>query len=204
MQCPVPGEESGGLFAEVPVSILQPRTEPSVSLTSENIVALCDVDANAVEKAAEKYPAAKKFTDFRKLFDKPNFFDAVVVSTCEHTHAIATMLALKHGKHVYCEKPLTHNILEARLIRETAQKAKVTTQMGIQIHASENYHQVVELIQSGTIGPVSEAHVWVSRAWGWQTEAEAKQHKDIVWVMERPSSSEPIPAGLDWDLWLGP
>ena len=87
---------------------------------SENIVALCDVDANAVAKAAGAYPQAQKFTDFRKLFDKPDEFDAVVVSTCEHTHAFATLPALQLGKHVYCEKPLTHNIWEARIIREAA------------------------------------------------------------------------------------
>jgi len=126
------------------------------------------------------------------------------VSTCEHTHAFATMLALQHGKHVYCEKPLTHNIWEARRIREAAAKAKVTTQMGIQIHATENYRKVVELVQSGAIGPIREAHVWVSRAWGWQSEEDAKRHRDIVSVTERPKETHPIPAELDWELWLGP
>ena len=85
---------------------------------------LCDVDATAVDKLAIQYPDAKKYADFRKLFDRPNDFDAVVVSTCEHTHAFATMLALRAGKHVYCEKPLTYNISEARLIRETAVEAE--------------------------------------------------------------------------------
>src|ERR1043165_5071827 len=174
------------------------------SVSSQNIVALCDVNANNLNAAASKHPSAKKFADFRKVFDHTRDFDAVVVSTCEHTHAFATMLALKSGKHVYCEKPLTHNIWEARKIREAAAKAKVATQMGIQIHANENYHRVVELIQSGAIGPVTEAHVWVSRAWGRQSEADAKKHGDIVWVTERPTESQPIPAGLDWDLWLGP
>jgi predicted dehydrogenase len=174
------------------------------SVASENIVALCDVNAKNLDKAAAKHPKAWKCADFRKVFDRAQDFDAVVVSTCEHTHAFATMLALKHGKHVYCEKPLTHNIWEARRIREAATKAKVATQMGIQIHATENYRQVVELIQSGAIGPVHEAHVWVSRAWGWQSEADAKRHQDIVWVIERPSESQPVPEGLDWDLWLGP
>lgn len=173
-------------------------------MASENIVALCDVNDKNLEQAAKKFPAARKYTDFRKVFDHPGDFDAVVVSTCEHTHAFATMLALKHGKHVYCEKPLTHNICEARKIREAAAKAKVSTQMGIQIHATENYRQVVELVQSGIIGPVHEAHVWVSRAWGWQSEADAKRHGDIVWVTERPTKTEAVPEGLDWDLWLGP
>src|SRR6185503_3909531 len=153
---------------------------------SENVVALCDVDYRAVESAAAKFPSATRFTDFRKVFDRPEAFDAVVVSTCEHTHAFATMLALKHGKHVYCEKPLTHGIWEARQIRLAAAKAKVATQMGIQMHATENMRQVVELIHAGAVGPVREAHVWVSRAWGLQSAEAAKRNKDIVYVTERP------------------
>jgi predicted dehydrogenase len=174
------------------------------SVASENIVALCDVNGKNLAAAAAKYPDAMKFTDFRKVFDRAKAFDAVVVSTCEHTHAFATMLALRHGKHVYCEKPLTHNIWEARRIREMAANTKVATQMGIQIHANENYRRVVELVQSGAIGPITEAHVWVSRAWGWQSEADAKRHGDIVWVTERPTETQTVPEGLDWDLWLGP
>ena len=174
------------------------------SVATENIVALCDVNGKNLDQAAAKFPAARKYADFRKVFDRATDFDAVVVSTCEHTHAFATMLALQHKKHVYCEKPLTHNIWEARKIREAAAKAKVATQMGIQIHATENYRQVVELVQSGIIGPVREVHVWVSRAWGWQSEADAKRHRDIVWVVDRPKESQPVPEGLDWDLWLGP
>lgn len=174
------------------------------SVSSENIVALCDVNENNLNAARSKHPNAKTFKDFRKLFKAEREFDAVVVSTCEHTHAFATMLALHHRKHVYCEKPLTHNIWEARKIREAAAKARVATQMGIQIHALENYRQVVELVQAGTIGPVREAHVWVGRAWGWQSEEAAKRHKDILWTVERPEGSEPVPPGLDWDLWLGP
>src|SRR5439155_16286245 len=135
-----------------------------------------------LDAAAAKHPSARKFTDFRKVFDHAEDFDAVVVSTCEHTHAFATMLALQHGKHVYCEKPLTHGIWEARRIREAAAKAKVATQMGVQIHANENYHRVVELVQGGVIGPVHEAHVWVGRAWGRQSEEAAKRNKDIVFV----------------------
>src|SRR3954471_24820588 len=174
------------------------------SVSSQNIVALCDVNTNNLNSAAARHPKAKKFADFRKVFDQAKEFDAVVVSTCEHTHAFATMLALKSGKHVYCEKPLTHNIWEARQIREAAAKAKVATQMGIQIHATDNYRRVVELVQSGLIGPIKEAHVWVGRSWGLQSEEAAKRYKDIVWVTERPTEAQPIPAGLDWDLWLGP
>jgi predicted dehydrogenase len=173
------------------------------SVSSENIVALCDVNSKNLDAAANKHPGAKKFSDFRKVFEHARDFDAVVVSTCEHTHAFATMLALQNHKHVYCEKPLTHNIWEARRIREAAAKVKVATQMGIQIHATENYRRVVELVQCGAIGPVREAHVWVSRAWGLQSEEDAKRHQDF-WIPERPEVSEPVPAELDWNLWLGP
>ena len=173
-------------------------------VASENIVALCDVSKAAVAKAAEKYRNARQFSDFRKVFDHAKEFDAVVVSTCEHTHAFATLAALQHGKHVYCEKPLTHNIWEARIIREMAAKTKVATQMGTQIHAMDNYRRVVELIQTGAIGKVTEAHVWVSRAWGLQSADEAKINRDIVHVEERPKDAVVEPGDLDWDLWLGP
>jgi predicted dehydrogenase len=173
-------------------------------VASENIVALCDVNVPSMDKAVVKYPQAKKVVDFRRLFDNPGFFDAVVVSTCEHTHVFATMLALKAGKHVYCEKPLTHNIWEARLVRETASKLKLATQMGNQGHASDNHRRVKELIQAGVIGPVREVHVWVNRAWGLQSEEAAKRNKDIVFVTERSKETEPVPEGLHWDLWLGP
>jgi predicted dehydrogenase len=172
----------------------------------ENVVALCDVSEPNLGQAAVLAPKAKTFRDFRKLYDelKDADFDAVVVSTTEHTHAFATLPALRRKKHVYCEKPLTHSLREARLITEAARQAGVATQMGTQIHASGNYRRVVELVQAGAVGPVSEAHVWVSRAWGRQSEEEAKQHKDIVWTAERPKEVMPPPAGLDWDLWLGP
>src|SRR5215217_3638062 len=143
---------------------------------TEYITALCDVNGQNLDAAARKHKDAVTFTDFRKLFDNDKRFDAVIVSTCEHTHVYPTLAALKLGKHVYCEKPLTHNIYEARLVREAAAKAKVTTQMGIQIHANENYRRVVELIQGGVIGPVREAHVWVSRAWGLQSAEAAKKN----------------------------
>jgi predicted dehydrogenase len=171
----------------------------------ENIVALCDVNGVNLDKAAAQFPDAKKFSDFRKLYDTPDFFDAVVIATCEHTHSFATLPALKLGKHVFCEKPLAHNIWETRIIREAAVKAKVATQMGTQIHAGDNYRRVVELVQSGAIGPISEVHVWVGRVWGWQpTEEEAKANKDIVFTKERPTAVDPVPEGLDWNLWLGP
>jgi predicted dehydrogenase len=173
-------------------------------VASEEIVALCDVFEPALDRAAAEYPRARRCRDFRRLFDHAGEFDAVVVSTTEHTHAFATLPALQLGKHVYCEKPLTHDVWEARVIREAAAKARVATQMGTQIHASDNYRRVVELIQAGVIGPVHEAHVWVSRAWGRQAEDAAARNRDIVSVRERPTDASPVPKGLDWDLWLGP
>jgi predicted dehydrogenase len=173
-------------------------------VSSENIVALCDVSKSALGRAGRRHPKARQTADFRKLYDHASEFDAVVVSTCEHTHAFATLPALQLGKHVYCEKPLTYNIHEARIIREAAARAKVATQMGIQIHALDNYRRVVELIRTGAIGPVREVHVWVGRAWGLQSAEDAKKHGDIVHVTERPKESVVPPADLDWDLWLGP
>lgn len=173
-------------------------------VSSENIVALCDVNERNLDAAAKNFPQARKFADFRKLYDNANTFDAVVVSCAEHTHAFATLPALQLGKHVYCEKPLAHSVWETRIITEAAKQAKVATQMGTQIHAMSNYRRVVELVQSGAIGPVTEAHVWVGRAWGWQSAESARRNGDIVSVTERPKEESPIPAGVHWDLWLGP
>jgi predicted dehydrogenase len=171
----------------------------------ENIVALCDVNTAKMGLAAKSHPKARQAKDFRRLFDHEKEFDAVVVSTPEHTHAFATLPALQLGKHVYCEKPLTYNIEEARIIRMAARDAKVVTQMGTQFHAGDNYRRVVELIQSGAIGKVREAHVWHSRAWGWhESEQAARKAKDRFIVIRTPKKSQAIPAGLDWDLWLGP
>ena len=172
-------------------------------VSSENIVTLCDVDRAANAKAATSHPHARQEADFRKLFDHEKEFDAVVVSTCEHTHAMVTLAALRSGKHVYCEKPLTHNIAEARVIREAAAKTKLATQMGTQIHAGDNYRRVVELIQTNAIGPVRECHIWVGRTWGLQS-AEGAKKNDILHVTERPKDSAAVPAGLNWDLWIGP
>ena len=169
-----------------------------------NVAALCDVNRQNLDRAAKLFPYAETYTDFRELYDKSKNIDAVVVSTPEHIHAYATLPALQLGKHVYCEKPLTHNVHEARIITDAAAKAGVATQMGTQIHARPNYRRVVELIQTGAIGPVREAHVWVSRAWGWQSAEDAKKHNDIVHVMNRPQKVMSPPEFLDWDLWLGP
>lgn len=173
---------------------------------TERIVALCDVNRSNLAKAGELEPQAKRFEDFRHLYDelKDDQFDAVVVSTTEHTHAFATLPALERKKHVYCEKPLAHNVVETRRVTEAAAKAGVATQMGTQIHAGTNYRRVVEIVRSGLLGPISEAHVWVGRAWGRQSEEEAQQNRDIVFVRERPTEAMSPPSELNWDLWLGP
>jgi len=160
------------------------------SVRGENIVALCDVDERRAAKTFLQYPDAPKFADFRIMLDKMDReIDAVVVATPDHVHAPASVTAMRRGKHCYCEKPLTHEIYEARVAAEVATENKLATQMGTQIHAGSNYRRVVELVQSGAIGDVGECHVWINRAEGGG---------------ERPTDTPPVPAGLDWDLWLGP
>jgi predicted dehydrogenase len=156
------------------------------------IVAWCDVDERRTGKARERFPHAKFYPDFRHLLDQKGI-DAVLVATPDHTHAPATLAALRADKHVYCEKPLTHTVYEARLVAQTAAKYKRVTQMGTQIHAGENYRQVVELIQAGAIGTVEDVHVWVGTGFGRRDRSK-----------DRPNEKQEIPAGLHWDLWLGP
>jgi len=177
----------------------------------EDVTVLCDIDDNAIESAAEQFPKARRENDLRKVFDRPNEFDAVVVATTENTHAFATYLALTHGKHVYCEKPLTYNVWEARLIRETAAKyPKLSTQMGNQGHASPARRKVKEVLNTGVIGPVREVHVWADRAWGLQ-DAESAQKFDKphgfyngIQIVNRFKESMTPPSTRHWDLWLGP
>ncbi|HAF58933.1 MAG TPA: oxidoreductase, partial [Opitutae bacterium] len=162
---------------------------------NEQVVALCDVNKKNLDGAA-RFPwckDARTTIDFRDFYEKIDDIDAVVVSTTEHTHAFATLPALQAKKHVYCEKPLTRDVHECRIITEAAAKAGVQTQMGTQIHAGNNFRRVVELIQSGAIGEVREAHTWVSRAWGWKSPAD-----------DTPKEEHPVPEFLDWDLWIGP
>ncbi|HVS36556.1 MAG TPA: Gfo/Idh/MocA family oxidoreductase, partial [Gemmataceae bacterium] len=128
------------------------------------IVALCDVDDDFLSNKATKFPEAAKFNDYREMLDKMgDKIDAVTVSTPDHTHAPASITAMKKGKHVYCQKPLTHTVAEAREMRETAAKMKVATQMGNQGSAEHGLREAVEVIQSGAIGPVREVHVWTNR-----------------------------------------
>ncbi|MHC4405337.1 MAG: Gfo/Idh/MocA family protein [Planctomycetota bacterium] len=131
-------------------------------VAGENLVALCDVDEKRAGGTFERFPKAKRFKDFRVMFDKMHAqIDAVVIGTPDHTHAPAGVTAMKLGKHCYCEKPLTHSVYEARMMAETAKEHKLVTQMGTQIHAGANYRRAVELIQSGAVGPVREVHVWL-------------------------------------------
>jgi hypothetical protein len=138
----------------------------------------------------KRFPNTKRYADFRKMFDEIHRqIDAVVVSTPDHTHAVAAVAAMKLGKHVYCEKPLTRTVYEARVMRETAAKHKVVTQMGNQGSASEALRRAVELAWAGTVGELREAHLWLAGGNGPQ---------------DRPKDEPPVPPGLEWDLWLGP
>ncbi|GAB4136239.1 Gfo/Idh/MocA family protein [Thermopirellula anaerolimosa] len=159
-------------------------------VSSENIVALCDVDANYLAAAAKNHPQAKLYRDFRRMLDEvQNSIDAVVVSTPDHTHAPPAAAAMSLGKHCYCEKPLTHCVYETRVLTELAVKNRLATQLGTQIHAGDNYRRVVELVQAGVIGPISEVHVWSAASYSGG---------------DRPTDTPPVPEYLDWDLWLGP
>jgi predicted dehydrogenase len=162
---------------------------------SENIVAIVDVDSNYLNKAKAMLTEKNKleprtYADYREMIEKEgDKIDAVVIGTADHHHAPASIRAIRAGKHVYCEKPLTHTVFEARLIATEAKKRGLATQLGTQIHAENNYRRVVEIIQAGVIGDVTEVHVWVGKGWGGG---------------ERPAKADPVPASLNWDLWLGP
>lgn len=157
-----------------------------------NIVAICDVDAHMLNKKAAQYPDAKKFVDFRKMLEEMDkSIDAVVISTPDHLHGIAAMTAMKMGKHIYCQKPLTQTVFEARELRRVAAENKLATQMGNQGSAGDGLRRAVEVIQSGLIGKPLELHVWSNRP---------------MWPqgIARPSGESPIPSELDWNLWQGP
>jgi predicted dehydrogenase len=154
----------------------------------ENLVALCDVDAHTLGATGQKFPGAKLYKDFRRMLDQKDI-EAVVVSCPDHTHAACCVAAMKSGRHVYCEKPLARTVSEARIITDTARATKRVTQMGNQIHSTANYRRVVELVQSGVIGPVTEVHIWAAAIYG---------------DKKRPAVSPPVPAHIDYELWLGP
>ncbi len=159
---------------------------------TENIVALCDVDSNAIAAGAKDFPKAKHYTDIRRLLDEMGSqIDAVAVSTPDHTHAPAAVMAVKMGKHCYCEKPLAHSVWEARVMRDTARQHKVATQMGNQGTAEPGFREAVEVVRSGAIGQVYQILVWSNRP---------------IWPqgMPAPSGATPVPKELAWDDWLGP
>lgn len=161
-----------------------------------NMVAICDIDENTLDQKAKKFPRAKKFVDFREMLEKlGKGVDAVVVSTPDHTHAVACSMAMKAGKHVYCQKPLTHSVAEARALRKLAADSKVCTQMGNQGTALDQFRSSVELLRSGALGAIKEVHVWTNRPTGFWKQAPN--------TTKRPEPKE-APKHVHWDLFLGP
>lgn len=160
------------------------------AIKSQDVVGICDVDSNYLDRAASQFGDARKYADYREMISaEADRADAIVIAVADHNHAPASIRAINAGLHCYCEKPLTHTVHEARLIAQAAKAKGVATQMGTQIHAGANYRRVVEVIQSGAIGDVKEVHVWVGKGWGGG---------------DRPERGETPPANLDWNLWLGP
>ncbi len=159
--------------------------------SGENIAALCDVDGKALGKASQKHPKATTYKDFRQMLEKEKSLDAIIVATPDHVHATAAAMAIRMGKNVYCQKPLTQTVYEARLLRKLAKEYKVATQMGNQGSAEDGLRRAVEVIQAGLLGPVRQVYVWSNRP---------------IWPqgMDRPPGQDPVPAYMDWDLWLGP
>jgi predicted dehydrogenase len=185
------GARRGSANSKLNIGVIGVANQGNYNLThvdGEHIVALCDVDGNYLAAAAQKFPRAQRYSDFRRLLDQRDI-DAVVVATPDHTHAAATVSALLSGRHVYCEKPLTRTLSECRAVMETTRKTGKITQIGTQIHAGNNYRRVVELVKHGVIGPISEVHVWVTATYGGK---------------ELPTESVPVPSHLNYDLWLGP
>lgn len=166
---------------------------------TENIVALCDVDwRDRVARVFKLYPDAKQYKDYRVMLDKHKEIDAVIVGTSDHTHAVISMEAIKRGKHVFTQKPLTHTVYEARALAAAAKKYKVATQMGNQGQASDGPRRLREMIWDGVIGPVREVHVW--------TDRPNRGLLGTYWPqgVPRPSDTPAVPAELDWDLFVGP
>ena len=156
------------------------------------IIGLCDVDKGTLDARGAKYPDARRYQDFRTMLtEMDQSIDAVIVATPDHLHAPASIMAMKAGKHCFCQKPLTHSVYEARMMRDTAKKMKVATQMGNQGSAGSGLRRAVEVIQAGIIGKPQQLHVWSNRP---------------IWPQGqgRPEGSDPVPDTLDWDLWLGP
>lgn len=160
------------------------------NMTGQNMVALCDVDWNYAGPVFKEYPKAKMYKDFREMLDKQKDIDAVVIATPDHSHAMQAMMFMQLGKHVYCQKPLTHSVWEARQLTQAAKKYKVATQMGNEGHSNDEVRDVAELIHAGTIGDVYEVHATTNRP---------------IWPqgLHRPLGEHKIPKKLDWDLFVG-
>jgi predicted dehydrogenase len=174
---------------------MQPLLKTLTQGLSQNVVALCDVDSNQIDRTrksiGEPLAKAKDYKDYRKLLESEKSVDAVVVATPDHWHARICQAAIEAGKHVYCEKPLTHTLAESRLIRELSRKAKVVTQTGNQGSAATPLRRAIEVIQAGALGQVREVHAW---------------HPPHGWPcgVDRPAGQDAVPAGFDWDFWIGP
>jgi predicted dehydrogenase len=169
------------------------------SCAEENIVALCDVDYANAATTFGLFPNAVRYKDYRAMLEKQKDIDAVLIATPDHTHAAISMAAIKAGKHVFCQKPLTHDVYEARMLAKAAGEAGVVTQMGIQGHSQEGLRLICEWIWAGAIGTVREVDAWCSLSYA--------PHGHAWWsspLSDRPREGLPVPADLDWDLWLGP
>jgi predicted dehydrogenase len=160
----------------------------------QNIVALCDADSKRAERAFSEYPTVKRYSDWRKLLDNSNDVDAVIVATPDHTHAPASVSAMRLGKHCYCEKPLAHSIHEARVMAATAKEYNLATQMGTQGVSYDGARLGIEWLRAGVLGDVTEIHVWTDRAIPGKWWAQG---------IERPKDTPPVPETLNWDVWLG-
>ncbi len=165
----------------------------AIAQAGVTIVSLCDCDARQAVNAFRQFPDAARYSDWRKMLEREKSIEAVVVSTPDHNHAAVSIAAMQAGKHVYCEKPLTRSIWEAREMARVARATGVVTQMGTQGHAFEGTRRAVEVLRAGIIGEVTELHVWTDRPAGWWRQG-----------IGRPTDTPPVPPELDWDVWLGP
>ena len=169
------------------------------NFSNANIVALCDADLDNAARTFREHPAAQVYQDYRKMLEKEKSLDAVTIATPDHTHAVIAAAAMRAGKHVYCQKPLTHNIAEAQTLARLAKETGVCTQMGIQNHAREGIRLAVEWIGAGVIGEVREVAAWCTLTY----EPAGHAPWSPKWL-RRPADTPPVPKGLDWDLWIGP
>ncbi len=189
----IPAQESNSANDKLKILCVGTANRASANIDGvqdQDIVGLCDVDQNYLDRAAATFKSARTYADYREMIaSESDSADAIVIATADHNHAPAAIRAINAGLHCYCEKPLTHTVREARVIAEAAKAKGVATQMGTQIHAGSNYRRVVEIVRSGAIGNVGEVHVWVGKGWGGG---------------ELPEETTAPPANLNWDLWLGP